>query len=83
MSTTVIVVIVTVGAGSTLLLLALVLGLIRQLKTLVRALGRYRDEVQPMLEEITAGADSASRRAADVPARVPRPGPGARLRNSS
>ena len=83
MSTTIIVVIVAVGAGSTLLLLALVLGLIRQLKVLGRALGRYRDEVQPLLEQITTGADSASRRAADVPSRVPMPGPGARLRNSS
>ena len=83
MSTTVIVVIVAVGVGSTLLLLALVLGLIRQLKALVRALGRYRDDVQPLLEQITAGADSASRRAADVPSRVPKPGPGARLRESS
>ena len=83
MSTTVIVVIVAMGAGSTLLLLALVLGLIRQLKVLTRALGRYRDEVQPLMEQITAGADGASRRAADVPSRVPKPGPGARLRNSS
>jgi hypothetical protein len=82
-STTVVFVIVAVGVGSTLLLLAMVWGLIRHLKVLTGALGRYRDEVQPLLEQITADADTASRRAGEVPSRVPRPGPGARLRKSS
>jgi len=50
---------------------------------LAAALGRYRDEVTPLLEQINAGADTASRRAGELPSRVPKPGPGARLRNSS
>jgi len=77
-----VVVIVAVGISSTVLLLALMIALIRHLKVLSAALKQYREEVQPMLEQIVNDSDRARRRAGDVPARVPRRGAGARLRRS-
>jgi uncharacterized membrane protein len=80
---TTVVVVLSVSLVSTILVLGVVYGLVKQLKVLAAALGRYREEVTPLLEEINAGADTASRRASELPGRVPGPGPGARLRNSS
>ena len=77
-----VVVVVAVGLTSTALLVAMMVALIRHLKVLSAALKRYREEVQPMLEQIANDSDRVRRRAEDVPARVPRRGASARLRRS-
>jgi hypothetical protein len=66
-----IVVALAIGAASTLVLIVLMAGLYRHLKVLLASLKQYRDEIQPVLEEIQASADSARTRAEAVPRRLP------------
>lgn len=66
-----IVVALAIGAASTLVLIVLMAGLYRHLKVLLASLKEYRDEIQPVLEEIQASADSARTRAEAVPRRLP------------
>ena len=79
-----IVVALAIGAASTLILVVLIAGLWRHLKVLLASLKRYRDEIQPVLEQIQTSADSARTRAEAVPGRLPQRPPagkaGARLR---
>jgi hypothetical protein len=78
-----VVIAIAVGISTTLLLIVLLVALVRHLKVLTRALRRYQDEVQPLLEQIQAESEAARTRAEDVPSRLPARGPGARLRKSS
>lgn len=47
--------------------LLLLVGLVLQVMSLGRVLRRFRDEVQPVAEEISAGSGRASERLADLP----------------
>ena len=76
-------VVLAVAISTTLLLVVLLLALFRQLKELARSLRAYRDEVQPVLDQLQRASDSARSRALEVPSRIPGRGPGARLRKSS
>jgi F0F1-type ATP synthase membrane subunit b/b' len=57
-----ILVVVVLGVTTTALLLVVVLALIRHLKALGAALGRFHDEVTPALEEIRRGQIEAQER---------------------
>jgi predicted PurR-regulated permease PerM len=77
------IVVLTIGIGTTLLLIVFMMALFRQLKSLATSLRQYRDEVQPLLEQIQRASKSARTRAEDLPARLPSREAGARLRRSS
>lgn len=66
-----IVVALAIGAASTLVVIVSLLGLWRHLKVLQGSFQQYRDEIQPMLEQIQTAADSARTRAEAVPGRLP------------
>ncbi len=51
-----------VGLTSTLGMLAVLIALVRHLMVLTRALGRFQDEVQPVVEEIATESQRASDR---------------------
>ena len=51
-----------VGLTSTAAMLAVLIALVRHLMVLARALGRFQDEVRPVVEEITAGSQLAGER---------------------
>ncbi len=51
-----------IGLTSTLAMLALLIALVRHLMVLMRALGRFRDEVQPVAEEIATESQRAGER---------------------
>ena len=78
-----IVVALAIGAASSLALLVLLWAMYRHVKVLLGAVREYRDEVQPVLEEIRSSGERARARAERVPGRIPEalPGrkPGARL----
>jgi hypothetical protein len=78
-----VIVVLAVAISTTLLLVVLLLGLFRQLKALGRSLRAYRDEVQPVLDQLQHASESARSRTLEVPSRIPGRGPGARLRKSS
>ena len=66
-----IVVALALGAASTLVLIVMIAGLWRHLKVLQGTIKQYREEIQPMLEQIQATAESARTRAEAVPGRLP------------
>ncbi len=68
-----------VGLGTLIVMGGIILGLIRQVRDLAGTLRRFREEVEPVLEHIRSQSDSARSRSEQLPSRVPRPGPGARL----
>lgn len=51
-----------VGLCSTLAVLAVTIGLVRHVLVLARTLGRFRDEIQPVAEEVGAQGRRASNR---------------------
>jgi hypothetical protein len=51
-----------VGLTSTLGMLAVLIALVRHLMVLTRALGRFQDEVQPVVDEIATESQRASDR---------------------
>ncbi len=55
-----------VGLTTTAVVAAMLIGLVRHLLVLVRALGRFRDEVQPVADEIAAQGGRAAGRSAGV-----------------
>jgi len=52
-----------VGLSTLLVLVALVLGLVRQVKSLAGALAEFQKEVTPVLEEMRDGAERARQHA--------------------
>jgi hypothetical protein len=53
----------TVGLGTMLVLVALVLGLVRQVKLLAQSLAEFQTEVRPVLERMRDDAERAQRHA--------------------
>lgn len=51
-----------VGLTSTLAMLAVLIALVRHLMILTRALGRFQDEVKPVVEQISTESQRASDR---------------------
>ena len=74
-------VVLTVGLATTAILLVVLLGLVRNLRTLSHSLKRFRDEVQPPLVEIRDGSLKARGRLDAVQRRRLSKTPGARIRN--
>jgi len=56
----------TVGLVTFAALVAVLIGLARHVLLLARALGRFRDEVQPLAEELAAESARAGERAAGL-----------------
>jgi hypothetical protein len=69
-----------VGLATLIVMGGVILGLIRQVKDLSATLKRFRDEVEPVLEQIRSRSEDARSRSEELPSRVPRRGAGARLR---
>jgi hypothetical protein len=69
-----------VGLGTLIVMTAIIRGLIRQVKDLSATVKRFQQEVEPILERIRSQSDTARSRSEELPSRVPRRGPGARLR---
>jgi hypothetical protein len=59
---------IAVGLVSTAAIVAVLVGLIRQMIALGRTLSRFQEQVSPLAEEISAGADRASTRMSDLQA---------------
>jgi hypothetical protein len=72
-------VIVVVGLLTTGVLVALVVGLLRNLRGLARSLRRFEEEVRPMAEGISADGLQAQMRLEGIRERLDRV-PGARIR---
>ncbi|HCO02066.1 MAG TPA: hypothetical protein DIT48_01635 [Actinobacteria bacterium] len=73
-------VVLTIGLVTTVLLIVILLSLWRHLKILSASLKRFRGEVQPALEQIQAEGMRAQSRMKELPAELPSTGPGARIR---
>ena len=58
---------IIVGLVSTLAVAVVLVGLVRHVFLLGRTLRRFQDEVQPIAEDIAAGRERASSRAASLP----------------
>jgi heme exporter protein D len=69
-----------VGMATLLFMAGIILALIRHVKALGATVARFREDVQPVLERLRSESLAAQARAEDLPERVPRRGPGARLR---
>jgi hypothetical protein len=52
-----IVVVVTIGLASTALMAGIILALIRSLKVLSGSLAKFRDDVQPLLDDVRKGTE--------------------------
>ena len=77
-----ILIVVVLGATTTALIVVVVLALIRHLKALGAAMGRFRDDITPALEEIRRGQAEAQQRIETVErARASKDGPGSRIRS--
>ena len=57
---------IVVGLVTFAALLAVLIGLVRHVMLLVRTLGRFRDEVQPLADDLSAESARASERAAGL-----------------
>ena len=57
---------VVVGASTLIALLALLLGLVRQLKRLMRTVAEFNREVQPVLAQMQRDAAAAQERSAEL-----------------
>ncbi len=69
-----------VGLGTLIVMTAIIRGLVRQVKDLSATVKRFQEEVEPILERIRSQSDTARSRSEELPSRIPRRGPGARLR---
>jgi outer membrane murein-binding lipoprotein Lpp len=69
-----------VGLATLIVMGGVILALIRQVKDLSATVRRFQQEVEPVLEQIRSQSENARSRSEELPSRVPRRGPGARLR---
>ncbi|HJP67062.1 MAG TPA: hypothetical protein VKA30_12250 [Actinomycetota bacterium] len=69
-----------VGLATVLVMAGILLALIRHVKALSATVRRFREEIEPVLERLQSESMVAQRRTEELPDRVPRRGPGARLR---
>jgi hypothetical protein len=69
-----------VGLATLLLMAGIILALIQHVKALAATVTRFREDIEPVLERLRSESMVAQARAEELPERVPRRGPGARLR---
>jgi hypothetical protein len=69
-----------VGLATLIVLGGVILALIRQVRALSDTVKRFQQEVEPVMEQIRSQSENARSRSEELPSRVPRRGPGARLR---
>jgi hypothetical protein len=75
-----IVVLVTLGISSTALMLAVLIGLVRSLKVLSGSLTRFRDDVQPLLDDVRKETQRSQDALERISSRRLGPGPGGSIR---
>jgi hypothetical protein len=75
-----IVVLVTLGISSTAVMLAVLIGLVRSLKVLSGSLTRFRDDVQPLLDDVRKETERSSDTLERISSRQLGPRPGGSIR---
>jgi hypothetical protein len=69
-----------VGFATLLFMAGIILALFRHVKALAATVTRFREDVEPVLERLRSESMVAQTRAEELPDRVPRRGPGAKIR---
>jgi ABC-type nickel/cobalt efflux system permease component RcnA len=75
-----IVVVLALGIGSTALTVAVLVGLVRSLRVLSRSVAKFRDDVQPLLEDVRKETEASQDVLQRISARQLGAGPGDRIR---
>jgi hypothetical protein len=75
-----IVVVVAIGLGSTAVMAGVILALIRSLKVLSGSLAKFRDDVQPLLDEVRKGTEHSQDVLERISSRQLSKRPGGKLR---
>jgi hypothetical protein len=75
-----IVIVLALGIGSTALMVAVLVGLVRNLRVLSRSVARFRDDVQPLLDDVRKGTEASQEVLQRISDRQLGAGPGDRIR---
>jgi uncharacterized protein YoxC len=75
-----VVIVVAIGIASTAFLAAILVGMIRTLTVLSKSLARFREDVQPLLEDVRKETERSQEVLERISARQVGAGPGDRIR---
>ncbi len=75
-----VVVVIALGIASTAILVAVLVALVRTMRDLAGSLARYREDVQPLLEDVRKGTEHSQDVLERISTRQLGKGPGGRIR---